>query len=392
MPTPLPAAAASWRTDLLVLVAAVAAHSAAPPSGALWAPPPRGRARPAPAAPAPDARAAAADCPAHQEQALSHTGGGLPAALTWRRLLSAPAAVTQRELSLHAHAAWRVRLFAGLSGWARTGLAAVQGRRAVLWLIAVPFDRGGRGHIPGSAMRVAARLWLGAPPRPDPPRPRCACGASADPAGRHFLSACRAQVARRTAVHHHIEALVAAALRRAPAWREVVVEAGLDGTGGDLRPDLRATAAATAAVTWGDVSVAWPWPDAVAARVRTSPLLAVAAAEREAAKRAAYMPALPTTDPPHVFTPLVCDALGRVGTATNAWLKAALAGPQLAADRARLLLDVSVALGGSLTWAVAGGYIACSTTEGAVNAIADLRSTSADAMAWRGGDFSVLHF
>jgi len=271
------------------------------------------------------------------------------------------------------------------------GAGGGAGRAEGLWLTAVPSDRGGRGHIPGSAMRVAARLWLSAPPRPDPPRPRCACGAPADPAGRHFLSACRAQVARRTAVHHHIEALVAATLRRAPAWREVVVEAGLDGTGGDLPPDLRATAAATAAVTWGDVSVAWPWPDAVAARVRTSPLLAVAAAELEAAKRAAYVPALPTTDPPHAFTPLVWEALGRVGPATDAWLKAALAGPQLAAVRAGLLLDVSVALWRSLTWAVAGGYAACTTPERAVDATADLGSTSADAMVWRGGDFSVPH-
>jgi len=335
--------AATWRTDLLALVAAVAAHSAAPLSGALWAPAPRGRASSAPAAPAVAARADAADHPPHQEQALGQTGGGLPAALTWRRLLSAPAAVTQRELSLPAHAARRPRLYAGLSGWARTGLAAVQGGRAALWLTAVPSDRGGRGHITGSAMRVAARLWLGARPRPDPPRPRCACGAAADPAGRHFLSACPSQVARRTAVHHHIVALVAAALRRALAWREVDVEVGLEGTGGDLRPDLRATAAATAAVTWGDVSVAWPWPDAVAARVRTSHLRAVAAAEREAAKRAAYVPALPTTDPPHAFTALVWEELGRVGPSTDAWLKAALAGPQLAAVRAGHLLDVSVA-------------------------------------------------
>ena len=105
-------------------------------------------------------------------------------------------------------------------------------------------------------MRVAARLWLGAPPRPDPLRPCCACGAAADPAGPYFLSACRAQVAQRTAVHHHIVALVAAALRRAPAWREVGVEVFPEGTGGDLRPDLRATAATTASVTWCDVSVA----------------------------------------------------------------------------------------------------------------------------------------
>jgi len=66
VPTPLPTAAASWRTDLLVPVAAVAAHSAAPPSGARWAPPHRGRARRAPAATALAARTATADCPPHQ--------------------------------------------------------------------------------------------------------------------------------------------------------------------------------------------------------------------------------------------------------------------------------------------------------------------------------------
>jgi len=214
----------------------------------------------------------------------------------------------------------------------------------------------------------------------------------ADPAGRHFLTACRAQAARRTAVHHHIVALVAAALRRAPAWREVGVEVGLDGTGGDRRPDLRATAAATAAVTWGDVSVAWPWPDEVAAQLRTSPLRVVAAAAREAAKRAAYVPALPMTDPPHAFTPLVWEALGQIGPATDAWLKAALAGPQLAAVRAGLLLDISVALWRSLTWAVAGGYAACTTPEHTVDATADVGLTTADALAWKGGDLRVPHF
>jgi len=98
-------------------------------------------------------------------------------------------------------------------------------------------------------MRVAARLWLGAPPRPDPPRSRCSCRATVDSVGRHFLATCSAQVARRTAVHHLIVGLVAAALRRAPKWGEVVVERGLDGSDGARRPDLRATEAATAAVT-----------------------------------------------------------------------------------------------------------------------------------------------
>jgi len=193
-------------------------------------------------------------------------------------------------------------------------------------------------------MRVAARLWLGAPPRPDPPRSRCSSGATVDPAGRHFLSTCSAQVARRTAVHHHIVGLVAAALRRAPKWGAVEVERPLDGSDGTRRPDLRGTKAATAAVTWGDVSVACPWPDWVAPLGLAAPLRAFAAAAREASKRTTYVPALPTSDTPHAFTPIVWQALGRIGPATAAWLRAALAGPQLAAVRAGLLLDVSLAL------------------------------------------------
>jgi len=392
LPSPPPAAAAALRADLLALVAAVAAHAVAPPSGALWAPPRRGCARPAPAADALSAQAVPPGSPPHQQQAHGHAGGALPASLRWRRLLSAPEGATQRELSAPAHAARRARLFAGLSGWERTGLAAVQGGGAGLWLSAVPSDRGGRGTIPGSAMRVAARLWLGAPPRPDPPRSRCSCGATVDPAGRHFLSSCSAQVARRTAVHHHIVGLVAAALRRAPKWGAVEVERALDGSDGARRPDLRATEAATAAVTWGDVSVAWPWPDWVAPQVRAAPLCAVAAAAREAAKRATYVPALPSSDTPHAFTPIVWEALGRIGPATAAWLRAALAGPQLAAVRAGLLLDVSLALWRSLTWAVAGGYAACSTPDAGEDASADNALATADALAWTGGDFRVPHY
>jgi len=199
-------------------------------------------------------------------------------------------------------------------------------------------------------------------------------------------------VARRTAVHHHIVALVAAALRRAPRWGSVVIEAPLDGSGGARRPDLRATDATTAAVTWADVSVAWPWPDAVAAQVRAAPLRAVAAALREARKRATYVPALPVTDPPHAFTPLVWEALGRIGPATDVWLAAALAGPQLAAVRAGLLLDISVALWRSLAWAAARGYAACCTPAVVEERTADLQTSSADDLAGRGGDFPIPQF
>ena len=222
LPRPLPAAAAAWRGDLLALADAVAAHAVAPPSAGLWTP-----RRGAPALP-PPARAAEAHpvrgrarAPPNNS-ASGHPLGTQHAPLAWRRLLRADTAATLRDLARAAHDARRAPVFTDLSGWERTGMAAVQGGRAALWLTAVPSACGGRGTIPGSAMRVAVRFWLGARPRPDPPRPRCSCGGVADAGGRHFLSFCPAQVARRTAVHHHIVSLVVAALRRAPRWGAVV--------------------------------------------------------------------------------------------------------------------------------------------------------------------------
>jgi len=271
-------------------------------------------------------------------------------------------------------------------------MVAVQSGRAALCLSDVPAARGGRGTFPASAMCVAARLLLGAAPRPDAPRPRCSGGAAVDPAGRHFLTSCPAQAGRRTATHDHIVGLVAAALRRAPKWTGVAIERRLPGSGGARRPDLRATEAATAAVTWCDVSVAWPWADSVAAQVRTAPLCVVAGAAREAHKRARYVPALPAADPPHAFTPLVWEALGRIGPETDAWLKPARAGPDLTSVRAGLLLDVSVALWLSLTWAVVGGYAAGCTPADPADSTADVPSAKANAIAWTGHDFGVPRF
>jgi len=270
--------------------------------------------------------------------------------------LSGATGASQRELSGPAQAARRARLYAELSGWARTGFAAVQGGRAALWLSALPADGDGLLSIPGGAMRAMTRLWLGAPARPYPPRPWCPCGAPADAAGRHFLAACPSQAPRRTALHHFLVRRVASALRRAPRWGPVEVEAALDGAGGALRPDLRATEAATGAVTWLDVSVAGPWGDVAARPVRLSPLRPAAAAIRAGAKSAKYAPALPASSPAHTFSPVVWEALGRLGPASDRWLKDALAGPQLAAVRRALLRDASVALWRSLAWGTAAGY------------------------------------
>jgi len=284
---------------------------------------------------------------------------------------------SQRALSRPAHGARRARLFAGLSGWARTGLAAVQGGRSALWLAAVPAEGDGLLTIPGRAMRDMARLWLGAAARPYPPRPCCPCGAAADAAGRHFLGACPSQAPRRTGLHHFLVRRVAAALRRAPRWGAVVLEAPLDGSGGALRPDVRATEAATGAITWLDVSVAGPWGDLAARAVRTSPLRPAAAAAREGAKVAHYAPSLPPSNPPHTFAPVVWEALGRVGPASDRWLKAALAGPRLAVVRGALLRDVSVALWRSLAWATAAGYASCFAASDATAASPAAPSTGA---------------
>ena len=70
----------------------------------------------------------------------------------------------------------------------------------------------------------------------------------------------------------------------------------------------------------------------------------------------------------------------------------ALAGPRLAAVRAGLLLDVSVALWRSLAWAVARGYAACCTPSVVEKRTADQHTSSADDLAWRGGDFPIPHF
>ena len=382
LPCPLPPAAAAWRAGHLALVDAVDALAVSLPSAGLWLP---RRGATMPPLPAPSAGAHPVRGPARAPlngPACGHFLVAQHAPLPWRRLLTADTAATQPDQSLAADEERRAGVFSDLPGWGRTGLAVVQGGRAALWLTAVPSACGGRGTIPGSAMRVAARLWLGARPRPEPPRARCSCGAATDAGGRHFLSFCPAQVGWRTAVHDHIVSLVAAALRRAPRWGTAVVEAPLDGSGGARRPDLRATDATTAAFTWADVSVAWPWPDAVASQVRATPLRALAAAACEARKRATHVPALPVTDPPHAFAPIVWEALGRIGPVTDAWVAAALAGPRLAAVRAGLLLDASVALWRSLAWAVARGYAACCTPAVVEERTADVHTSSAQEFSW----------
>jgi len=267
--------------------------------------------------------------------------------------------LSQRDLSLPAHAARRARQYAELSLWARAGLAAYQGHRAALWLSALPAPGVADVSIPGAAMRAAVRLWLVVAPRSTPPAPRCRCGADVDSDGRHFLSACPQQELRRARLHHQIVGLVAAALRRAPGWEDVVVEAGLDDAHGVLRPDLRAKHGSSGVVTWADVSVAWPFAARLVAPVADAPLRVVAGEAREAAESAKYSPSLPATAIPHDFRPLVWEAFGRVAPATDRWLTEAFRGPALAAVRAGLLRDVSVAIWRSHARGVADGYARC---------------------------------
>jgi len=94
-------------------------------------------------------------------------------------------------------------------------------------------------------------------------------------------------------------------------WGSVVVEVGLHGARAALRPDLRATRTATGWMAWGDVSVTSPFPTALVSRVAVAPLRAVAAETLETYKVSKYAPALPASNPPHIFTPLVWEAYGR---------------------------------------------------------------------------------
>ena len=121
--------------------------------------------------------------------------------------------------------------------------------RAVAVGVADARRRGRRHPWRRHAGGGATVAWRGAPPAP-----RYRCGAYVDSDGRHFLSARPLQELRRPRLHHQIVGLVAAALRRAPGWEDVVAEAGLNDAHGVLRPDLRAKNGSLGVVTWADVS------------------------------------------------------------------------------------------------------------------------------------------
>ena len=361
-PPPVPPTVAALCGELLDLRHAVRAHAVAPDTGLLWA---RSRSS------ARGAQRADALSPllphepecgsgANPDPACGQQGPELLSVPSWREMLGRNGDhVAQRDLSLPARVARRARIYRELSLWGRAGMAACQGQRAALWFSALPAPGAGGRAIPSAAMRAAVRLWLGVAPRSASPAPRCRCGAYVDADGRHFHSACPLQELRRERLHHHIVGLLAAALRRAPDWEDVVVEAGLDDAHSVLRPDLRANHGTSGDVTWADASVAWPFAARLVAPVAGAPSRVVAREAREAAKSAKYSPCLPATATAHVYTPLVWEAFGRVAPATERWLTEAFRGPALAAVRAGHLRDVSIAIWRSHARGVADGYARC---------------------------------
>ncbi|GAB0494469.1 hypothetical protein MMPV_005762 [Pyropia vietnamensis] len=351
-------AAAALRQALLSLLAAHAAHCAAPPSGLLWSMARGGPNSAADAAVDPLAPPPPPPLP-HPEYGAGATTSTLadgphsPAPYsppTWQSLLGGEAPAAQRDLSRPAHAAARARIYAELSGWRRAGMAACQGGGAARWLSALPTSGTAGTAIPGAGMRVAVRLWLGAPPRSVPPAPRCRCGRDADADGRHFLSACPEQSSGHVRLHHHIVHLVVEALRRTPSWGAVEAEAVVERGRGALRPDLRATHASSGAVVWADASVTAPFGPRTTAPTAASPLRAVAAEAREREKVAKYANALPGPPASHTFTPLVWEAYGRIGPATAKWLRGAMRGPALSGVRSTLLTPAA-AEGATGGWA-----------------------------------------
>lgn len=236
---------------------------------------------------------------------------------------------------------------------------------AALWLSALPTPGPHGAALTGDAMRVAVRLWLGAPPRSDPPAARCRCGADADPEGRHLLGVCEELHGRRCALHLRIAHLVADAFTRSTSWMEVVLEAEFrpEDTYG-LRPDVRAKRVSTGACAWADVSVASPFASWQLSRVAGEPLTPVAAIAREDKKVKKYVPSLPRAVPPSFFSPLVWETFGRVGPMTEAFLRASFAGPAERAVRAALQRDVSVAIWRANARRVALGYKNCFSVGG----------------------------
>ncbi|KAK1867330.1 hypothetical protein I4F81_009837 [Pyropia yezoensis] len=205
-----------------------------------------------------------------------------PTHLTWKDLLSLADARSQRDLSRPALAAAHARVYHTLSMHQRARMAACQGHMVALWLSALPTPGPHGTALTGDAMRVAVRLWLGAPPRSDPPAARCRCGADADSECRHFSGVCEELHGRRCALHLRIAHLLAGTFTRSTSWMEVVLEAELlpeDKNG--LRPDVRAKRVSMGACAWADVSVASPFAARQLSRVTEEQLTPVAAIARE---------------------------------------------------------------------------------------------------------------
>lgn len=281
-------------------------------------------------------------------------------------MLEQGAQLSQRDLSLPAHAAARVRLYEDLSLHGRALLAACQRHGAGIWLSALPTPGVGGTAIPGAAMRVATRVWLGVAARPDPPPPVCGCGADAPADGRHFLAFCPKSHSRRWRLHNRILHLVGRALEGTAVWTGVKLELQLDRSLRESkRPDLRATRGTTSVEVWGDVSVAYPFAVREGARGTRAPLDPVAAVGREKLKDGKYAPLLAASTPRGTFTPLVWETFGRIGPAKAEFLREAFDGPALAPARAGLLRDVFVAIWRSVVTGVREGYDNCFLLEGA---------------------------
>ncbi|KAK1864835.1 hypothetical protein I4F81_007373 [Pyropia yezoensis] len=274
--------------ELEELLDAHTAHVQSPASAGLWATAGRQPGRPAAAGrpsslPAPLGLSGLRPTPQLASGPLgADRDTPFPTPLTWKDLLSLADAPSQRDLSRPALAAARARVYDTFSMHQRARMAACQGHMAALWLSALPTPGPHGTALTGDAMRVAVRLWLGAPPRSDPPAARCRCGADADPEGRHLLGVCEELHGRRCALHLRISHLVAGAFTRSTSWMEVVLEAEFrpeDAYG--LRPDVRAKRVSTGACAWVDVSVASPFAARQLSRVAGEPLTPVAAIARE---------------------------------------------------------------------------------------------------------------
>jgi len=112
-------------------------------------------------------------------------------------------------------------------------------------------------------------------------------------------------------------------------------------------------------VIWGVAAVASVFTDKVVADVVARPSVAVAAVGREERKVRKFAPRLLAANPPAVFTPLAWEVFGRVGPASENFLRTAVGGPGRSRVLASLLTAASAIIWRYNARMLCEGFLKC---------------------------------